>query len=330
MMNTLINSSLLQNITFVRPEYFYISGFSEIPNSKYYFILFIFIYIIAVCGNSTVLFMIFTEKTLHSPKNLGIFNLALADFGETNALIPNMLKTFLSDSPYISYEACLANMFFCFFFVCGQTLTLTALAYDRFVAICLPLRYHAIVTHSFMTAVITAIWSFNAVVVSTMVGFITRLSFCKSNEVKSFFCDHGPVYKLACNDFSINYNLAFACIVIYLYVPLIAIFLSYLGIISALIRITTWEARLKALKTCASHLIVVGIFFLPSLGTYMAAITTLLHPNARIINTSISASIPPMLNPIIYVLSTKEFRGVIVKMFTKKSNINSQAQIFTI
>ncbi|XP_062873379.1 olfactory receptor 1M1-like [Trichomycterus rosablanca] len=325
-----MNASSSQNITFVRPEHFFITGLSDIPNSRYYFIIFIFVYIIAVCANSIVLFTILTEKCLHSPKYMGIFNLALADFGETNAMIPNMLKTFLFDSPYISYGACLANMFFVFFFLTGQTLTLAALAYDRFVAICLPLRYHAIVTHSFMTAVITAMWSINAVVISAMVGFITRLSFCKTNEIRSFFCDHGPVYRLACNDNSINNMFGQACTAVYFYAPFIAIVLSYLGIILALIRITTWEARLKALKTCASHLIIVGIFFLPTLGTYTAALYFTIHPNARIINTSISMTISPMCNPIIYVLSTQEFRCVIIKMVKRKLSMNARAQMITI
>ncbi|XP_062873378.1 olfactory receptor 1M1-like [Trichomycterus rosablanca] len=326
-----MNSSLSQNITFVRPEYFLISGLSEIPNSKYFFIIFIFIYIIAVCGNSIVLFMIFTEKTLHSPKNLGIFNLALADLGQTNSLIPNMLKTLLFDSPYISYDACLANMYCTFFFVGGQTLTLTALAYDRFVAICLPLRYHAIVTQSFMTAVITTIWSILLVFVSTMVGFITRLSFCKSNEIKSFFCDHGPVYRLACNDISLNLTMSHIGTALLMYVPFITVILSYLGILLAMIKIKTWKARLKALKTCASHLITVGIAFFPTFGVYTAALTSSIHPTARIINTSISMNISPMCNPIIYVLSTKEFRCVIMKMVRKKNaNMNLKPKIFTI
>ncbi|XP_062873385.1 olfactory receptor 1M1-like [Trichomycterus rosablanca] len=324
-----LNSSVSQNISFVRPEYFFISGFSEIPYSKYYFVFFIFVYIFSVCGNSVVLFMILTERTLHSPKNLGIFNLALADFGETNALVPNMLKTFLFDSPYISYEACLANMFFVFFFFCVQTLTLAALAYDRFIAICLPLRYHAIVNTSFMSVIFTAIWVFNTVVMCTVVCLITRLSFCKTNEVKSFFCDHGPIYNLACNNNSMSFFMAKFCTAVYLYAPLLAIFVSYLGIFLALIRITTWEARLKALKTCVSHLLVVGIFFLPTLGTYLAAVTFSLHPNARIINTSISMAIPPMLNPIIYVLNTNEFRGILVKLFKKNTVIHFHEQALT-
>ncbi|KAK2831671.1 hypothetical protein Q7C36_016757 [Tachysurus vachellii] len=316
-----LNFSLLQNSSFVRPEYFFISGFSGLPLSQYYYIFLFFVYIVSLCGNLIVLYMILVDRSLHIPKYMGIFNLALSDFGETNALIPNLMKTFLFDSQYISYDACLSNMFFNFFFFGGQSLTLVALAYDRFIAICLPLRYHAIVNNSFMFVTLTAIWLFNLVTIGTMVVLVTRLSFCKSNEVKSFFCDHGPIYTIACNDNSINSFMAKFCTVVYLYAPLTAIVLSYIGILLALTKITTWESRLKALKTCVSHLLIVGVFFLPILSTYLAAVAFSIHPNARIINTSLSRTIPPMLNPIIYVLNTKDFKVFIVKMLKKKTNI---------
>ncbi|XP_058270146.1 olfactory receptor 1N1-like [Hemibagrus wyckioides] len=319
-----LNFSLLQNASFVRPEYFFISGFSGLPFSQYYFVFLILVYIVSVCGNLMVLFVILVDRNLHIPKYMGVFNLALSDFGETNALILNLVKTFFFDSQYISYEACLANMFFTFFFSGGQSLTLVALAYDRFIAICLPLRYHAIVNNSFMFATLTSIWIFNFIIIGITVVLITRISFCKTNEVKSFFCDHGPIYTIACNDNSINSFMAKFCTAVYLYAPFTAIILSYIGILLALTKITTWEGRLKALKTCVSHLLVVGVFFLPIVSTYLAAVTFSLHPNARIINTSLSRTIPPMLNPIIYVLNTKDFRSFIVKMHKTKSNIIPQ------
>ncbi|XP_058270122.1 olfactory receptor 52E8-like [Hemibagrus wyckioides] len=323
---SVVNFSSLQNASFVRPEYFFISGFSGIPYSQYYFIFLFFVYIVSVCGNSFVLFMILVDRSLHIPKYMGIFNLALSDFGETNALIPNLVKTFLFNSQYISYEACLANMFFTFFFSGGQCLTLVAMAYDRFIAICLPLRYYAIVNNSFMFVTLTSIWIFNFIIIGTTVILITRLSFCKTNEVKSFFCDHGPIYTLACNNNRINSFMAGICMTVYLYVPLTAIVLSYVGILLALTKITTWEGRLKALKTCVSHLLTVGVFFLPVVSTYLAASVSSLHPNARIINTSLSFTIPPMLNPIIYVLNSKEFREFILKMFKKKNKTVPRVQ----
>uniref|UniRef100_A0A3B1KDV1 G-protein coupled receptors family 1 profile domain-containing protein n=1 Tax=Astyanax mexicanus TaxID=7994 RepID=A0A3B1KDV1_ASTMX len=281
----------MENLSFVRPEYFYISGFTGIPFINYYFIFLIFTYIIAVFGNSFVAVIILTDRSLHVPKYLGIFNLALADIGETNALIPALIKTFFVDSQYISYDACLVNMFFVFFFSSVQALTLVVLAYDRFIAICLPLRYHAIVNNYFMSVVLIGVWSVCSAFNGTTVALITRLSFCKSNVVKSYFF------------------MAKLCSTLFIYIPLIFIVLSYLGIFLALSKITTWAGRLKALKTCVSHLLAVGVFFLPIIITYFATYVSMsLSPNARIINTSLSNAIPSMLNPVIYVLNTKEFK----------------------
>ncbi|XP_066535102.1 olfactory receptor 52E8-like [Hoplias malabaricus] len=318
---SVLNTKVMQNTTLVHPEYFYISGFTGIPFVKCYFIFIFFTYIVAVFGNSFVLFMICTERSLHIPRYIGIFNLALADLGETNALIPNLIKTFIFDSQYISYNACLSNMFFVFFFSSVQSFALVVLAYDRFIAICFPLRYHAIVNNSLMAAALMLVWSFCTVVVGTMVGLITKLSLCKSNVVKSYFCDHGPIYTMACNDNTINSVIAKCCTAIFIYAPLIAIIVSYVSILLALSKITTWAERLKAMKTCVSHLLVVGIFFIPVLCVYIAALTFTLEPNARIISTSLSSAIPPMVNPIIYVLNTNKFKNFILKMFKKRSNL---------
>ncbi|XP_056613190.1 olfactory receptor 52E8-like [Triplophysa dalaica] len=314
-----INTSVSLNMSFVRPEYFFITGLTGIPYSRYFYVFLFCTYIIAVIGNSAVLLLIAAERSLHSPKYIGVFNLALADFGETNALIPNMMKTFLFDSQHISYNACLANMFFVFFFTTMQCSTLVVLSYDRFIAICLPLRYHTIVTNTVMCLIFSAIWTFNAFMVALIVSLISRLSFCKSNVIQSFFCDHGPMYKMACNDNSINFILAKLNTSLYLIVPLILIVLSYICIMFALSKVTTWEGRLKALKTCVTHLLLVASLFLPILCIYLFASTTTLSPNARVISSSFSYAIPPMINPIIYVLNTAEIKDFVRKMFKNRS-----------
>ncbi|XP_058600921.1 olfactory receptor 1M1-like [Onychostoma macrolepis] len=317
-MNSL-NVSFYQNISIVHPEYFFIIGLSGIPYSSYYYIFLFMVYFITVIGNSIVLVIIALERSLHSPKYIGVFNLALADIGETNALIPNMMKTFLFDSRYISYNACLANMFFVFLFSSIQSVTLVVLAYDRFIAICLPLRYHALVNNTTMILIFSAVWAFNSSVVALMVSFITQLSFCESIVIQSYFCDHGPVFRLACNDNNINKIIAFLVSVLYIVAPLIIIVLSYMGIFLALIKITTWQGRFKALKTCISHLLLVGIYFLPICSSYIAALLVSLTPNARVISTSLAYAIPPMLNPIIYVLKTAEIKDIIRKVFKNRS-----------
>ncbi|XP_077063513.1 olfactory receptor 52E4-like [Siphateles boraxobius] len=314
-----VNASFSQNISIVHPEYFFIIGLTGIPYSGYYYIFLFITYFITVIGNSIVLLILALHRSLHSPKYIGVFNLALADIGETNALIPNMMKTFLFDSQHISFNACLANMFFVHFFSTMQSHTLVVLAYDRFIAICLPLRYHTIVNNTSMVWGFSAIWAFNSSLVALMVSLITRLSFCESNVIQSYFCDHGPMYRLACNDNSINRIMGVLITTLYLVVPLIIIVLSYLSIFLALRKIRTWQGRLKALKTCVSHLLLVGVYFLPICCSYIAAWLVSLTPNARILSTSLAYAVPPMLNPIIYVLNTAEIKDIIRKGVKNRS-----------
>ncbi|XP_029111475.1 olfactory receptor 1-like [Scleropages formosus] len=306
------NSSL--NVP-LRPAFFFISGFSNIPHSNYYYIFLSFVYVVTMLGNSFVMIIIYTDRSLHTPKYMAIFNLAIVDVCESTTLIPNLIKTFLFDSQEISYEACLANMFFVFFFSSMQSTTVVILAYDRFVAICIPLRYHAVVTNISVGVLITVTWTFNSAVMSFTVGLHTRLSFCESTVIDSFFCDNGPLYRLACNDYSLNIIMAYFNIAIFIFLPLTLIGLSYICILVALFKITSWEGRLKALQTCFSHFTLVSIFYIPTACTYITAMTVSIHRNAKIINTSLSYSLPPMINPIVYSLNTVEIKEFAKKMF---------------
>ncbi|XP_076876964.1 olfactory receptor 1-like [Brachyhypopomus gauderio] len=250
--------------------------------------------------------VIFLERTLHTAKYIAVFNLAFSDLCGSSAVIPKYVEMFLFDNQYISYEDCLANMFFVFFFMSLQSFSLLVLAYDRLVAICFPLMYHAIVTKSSMTVIIGVIWVLAVILFTVLVGLVTRLSFCRSTTVDSYFCDHGPVYKLACNDTSMNYMMSVICIAAILYIPLLLIIFSYICIGFALLRIPHGADRIKAIKTCTSHLMLVAMFYLPLFSVYMVAFKTHLEPNARILNSVLTQTIPPMLNPIVYTLKTNE------------------------
>ncbi|XP_067307789.1 olfactory receptor 1M1-like [Pseudorasbora parva] len=307
--------SLSQNISIVHPEYFFITGLTDTQYSTYYYIFLFIIYFISVIGNLIVLFIIALERSLHCPMYIGVFNLALADIGETNALIPNMMKIFVFDSQYISYNACLANMFFVNVFYTVQSYTLIVLAFDRFIAICFPLRYHAIVNNKFMSIVFSVIWTFNTLMVTMSTSLMTRLSFCNSNVVESWYCDYGTLLRMPCNDNSINKIIATIIQAFFIIAPPFIIILSYVGIFLALCKITTWEGRLKALKTCVSHLLVVGSFYLPIICILISSPTI----NGRIVSGSLSFALPPMLNPIIYVLNTAKIKDLFRKVLNNRS-----------
>ncbi|XP_042287712.1 olfactory receptor 1-like [Thunnus maccoyii] len=317
------------NATFVRPAKFYISGFSNIPHVEYYYVFLCFVYIMTVLGNVLLLSVIYLVETLHTPKYMIVSNLAVTDLCGSTALIPKLLDTFLFDKRYIVYEACLSHMFFVLFFGSVQSWTLVTMAYDRFIAICFPLRYHSIVTKPAITAMLLFVWVFLLSLWAFIVGLFERLSFCRSLVIKSFYCDHGPVYRLACNDTSLNNIMAYFAFIIVLCIPLILIGITYVCITIALSRIASGEERLKALKTCTPHLILVAILFLPILGTNIAAVASNIHPNARIINSSLTHTIPALLNPIVYSLKTEEVLNSLKKLFKKNrlSNTTSSRKV---
>ncbi|XP_062286213.1 olfactory receptor 1-like [Scomber scombrus] len=281
----------------------------------------------AVFGNVFLLSVIYLVETLHTPKYMIVSSLAVTDLCGSTALIPKLLETFLFDKRYIVYEACLSYMFFVLFFASVQSWTLTTMAYDRFIAICFPLRYHSIVTKPAIIAMIMFVWGFLLILIAFTVGLINRLSFCRSLVIKSFFCDHGPVFYLACNDTSLNDIMANVAFIIVLCIPLILIAITYFCIAIALSRIASGVERLRALKTCSSHPILVAIFFLPTVGTNIAAVASNIHPNARIINSLLTHTIPALLNPIVYSLKTEDVLNSIKKLFkNKKMKIKQWAE----
>ncbi|MBN3308634.1 OLF24 protein, partial [Amia calva] len=295
------------NTTFVRPDGFYIRGFYALQHSNYYFIFLGVLYVATLLANFFIMSIIWFAQSLHTPKYFGVFSLALVDVSYSTALIPKSLDLFLFGNRIVEYKACLTQMFFAHYFSAMESYALLVLAYDRLIAICFPLRCKTINSNTNMILAVIISWMIPCILVLTMVGLATRLSYCKSTIVNSYFCDHGPVFKITCSDYSVNWFMASFCVVALYFVPLALIILSYLCILVALLRIANSDGRRKAFKTCISHLTLVAIFYVPFLVTnLMAWINVNVDTDTRVLNTSLSAAIPPLINPIIYTLKTEE------------------------
>ncbi|XP_070699720.1 olfactory receptor 8I2-like [Pempheris klunzingeri] len=260
------------NATFVKPAEFYLSGFSNFPHENYYFVFLCFVYIFTLLGNGFLLSVIYMVEALHTPKYMIVSNLAVIDVCGSTALVPKLLDTFLFDRRFIVYEACLSYMFFVLFFASMQSWILVTMAYDRFIAICFPLRYHSIVTKP---------------------------------------------------SISLNGIIAYVAFITVICIPFVLIALTYVCIFVALSRFGSGEDRLKALKTCTSHLFLVALLFLPITGTNIASVTSSIHTNARIINSSLTHTMPALLNPIVYSLKTEELRNSIKKICKRNRSRNT-------
>uniref|UniRef100_A0A8C2FXC8 Odorant receptor, family D, subfamily 109, member 2 n=1 Tax=Cyprinus carpio TaxID=7962 RepID=A0A8C2FXC8_CYPCA len=245
------------NVTFVRPATFFLNGFSNVPHAKYYYVFLSLVYVVTVLGNSFIMCIIYLARRLHTAKYIAVFHLALSDLCGSSALIPKIIDTFLFGHHDISYEVCFS-------------LTLLILAYDRLVAICFPIRYHALVTKPAMFLIIGVMWIVSMTYFSVHVGLLNRLSICSSNVVNSYFCDYGPVCRLACNDNSLNLLMGKICFGFLICLPPVLIIISYFCIALALLKIAHGVDRIKAIKTCTSHLILVAVFYLPILSNNIA------------------------------------------------------------
>ncbi|XP_030601419.1 olfactory receptor 1-like [Archocentrus centrarchus] len=313
----LFNSALGKNITFLRPAYFIISGFVGIPNIKYYYVFLFFVYIISVLANTAVMGVICLDHSLRTPKYVAVFNLALVDLLGNSVVVPKVLDIFLCNHTQIPYNDCLTFLFFCYLCFFLQALNLVALSYDRVIAIVYPLHYPVKVTHRFMISLIASFWVVVITVMLLTVGLLTRLSFCQSVVIKSYICDHGPIFRLACNDYTPSYVISMMVPALVLWLPLTIVLMSYMCISYALAKVATVQERMKGFKTCTAHLSLVAIYFIPVLITFTLGAN--IDPNARIINLSLGMVFPSMLNPIIYVLQTREIKESLKKLFKNES-----------
>ncbi|XP_056322433.1 olfactory receptor 1468 [Danio aesculapii] len=311
------------SVTFVRPATFFISGFSNLPHAKYYYVFLCFVYFVTVLGNSFIMCVIYLSRRLHTAKYIAVFHLAFSDLCGSSAVITKLIDMFLFGHQEISYEACLMNMFFVFHLMNLQSMSLLVLAYDRLVAICFPLKYHAIITKKSISLILGNMWLFSIIFFATLAGLVNRLSFCRSTVVSSHFCDHGPVISLSCNSNFINYLMAYISFGLLICMPMVLITISYCCIAAALFKIAHGADRIKAMKTCTSHLMLVAILYLPILSLNIKSIAVSIDPNSRIINNSLTQILPPMLNPIIYTLKTEEVMQAIKEMYRRRRKVNT-------
>ncbi|KAI4017262.1 olfactory receptor family 12 subfamily D member 2 [Homo sapiens] len=297
---------------------FLLLGVTDIQELQpFLFVVFLTIYFISVTGNGAVLMIFISDPRLHSPMYFFLGNLSYLDICYSTVTLPKMLQNFLSTHKAISFLGCISQLHFFHFLGSTESMLLAVMAFDRCVAICKPLRYTVIMNPQLCTQMAITIWVigfFHALLHSIMTS---RLNFCGSNRIHHFLCDIKPLLKLACGNTELNQWLLSTVTGTIAMGPFFLTLLSYFYIITYLFFKTRSCSMLcKALSTCASHFMVVILFYAPVLFTYIHPALESFMDQDRIVAIMYTV-VTPVLNPLIYTLRNKEVKGALGRVIRR-------------
>ncbi|XP_049479818.1 olfactory receptor 13C3-like [Panthera uncia] len=295
---------------------FILQGLSEYPKvEKLLFVMCLMMYLVILLGNSTLIILILLDSRLHTPMYFFLGNLSLLDICYTSSFTPSVLIHFLSQKKTISFLRCVVQMSVSYTMACTECVLLAVMAYDRYVAICNPLRYPIIMSKALCIQMAALSWGMGFLnsLIKTILAI--RLPFCGKNVINHFVCEIMAFVKLACADISLNEIAIMLGNVIFLYIPLLLICISYIFILSTVLKMNSAGGRKKAFSTCSAHLTVVTMFYGTILSIYMkpkskdSAIDKLIALFYGVVT--------PMLNPIIYSLRNTEVLGALRKLMSR-------------
>ncbi|XP_020633602.3 olfactory receptor 5V1-like [Pogona vitticeps] len=300
-------------------------GFSGVPTGQtFLFLLFLAIYLVTLAGNSAILVLIQTDSHLRSPMYFFLSHLSCLDLCYSSVTLPKILVNLLRQRHTISYNQCMAQMFFLMTCAGSECALLAVMAYDRYAAICEPLRYTQLMSKPVCILLATASWIWGLLDSTLHTALTTNLAFCGANQIHHIFCDVPPLLKIACSDTYVNEMALHAASVFVGLSPFLLVVVSYIYILSAILQIRSSTGRQKAFSTCASHMLVVAIYFgmanvnynRPRAG-YSLEVDTLI--------SSLFCIVTPMLNPLIYSLRNREVKEALRKMLggQKKERVSS-------
>ncbi|XP_007497734.3 olfactory receptor 1038-like [Monodelphis domestica] len=296
---------------------FILKGITDRPELQApLFVIFLAIYIVTVVGNLGLIILIRMDSRLHTPMYFFLSHLAFVDFCYSSAITPKMVVNFVVEKNTISFNACAAQLGCFITFVITEAYILASMAYDRYVAICHPLLYSVIMSPKLckLLVVIPYVYSFLVALPNTIVTF--RLSFCGSNVINHFYCDNVALMPLSCSNTHTKQMLIFAFAGFNTIFTSLIIFISYIFIIAAILRIPSAEGRFKAFSTCGTHMVTITVL-------YGTIIFMYLQPKSKDsletdkIAAMIYTVVIPILNPVIYSLRNKDVKEALMKTLDK-------------
>nr|XP_060483666.1 olfactory receptor 2A7-like isoform X1 [Panthera onca] len=281
--------------------------------------IFSLFYAFTLLGNGLILGLIWLDSRLHTPMYFFLSHLAIVDIAYACNTVPQMLINLLKPDQPISFAGCMTQTFLFLTFAVTECLLLVVMSYDRYVAICHPLRYPVIMSWRVCIMLVVTSWTFGVLLSLIHLILLLPLPFCRSQKINHFFCEIMAVLKLVCADTHINEIVVLAGAISVLVGPFSLVLVSYTRILFAILRIQSGEGRRKAFSTCSSHLCVVGLFFGSAIVMYMAPKSRHPEEQQKILFLFYSF-FNPMLNPVIYSLRNAEVKGALRRVLYKESH----------
>ncbi|XP_036778826.2 olfactory receptor 6P1 [Manis pentadactyla] len=276
------------------------------------FALFLAIYLLTLLENGLIISTIWLTPSLHRPVNFFLGHLSFLELWDISVTVPRLLGAFLTQYHRVSYVGCMAQPYFFIALACTEWVLLAVMAYDRYLAICEPLRYPSLMPSCLTTCLAASSWGSGFFSSTMKLLFISQLSYCGPNIINHFFCDISPLLNLTCSDKEQAELVDFLLALLMILLPLLAVVSSYAAIIAAILRIPTAQGRCRAFSTCASHLAVVVIYYSSTLFTYAGPRAMYTFNRNKIISVLYTV-IVPFLNLAIYCLRNKEVKDALRK-----------------
>lgn len=300
---------------------FFLLGLTDRPELQgVLFGVFLIVYLITVIGNLGMITLIRVDPQLHTPMFFFLSHLAFLDFSYSSVITPKMLMNLVAVNKAISFGGCAAQMYSFIAFGTTECFLLAVMAYDRYVAICKPLLYHIIMSHQLCLQLLIGSYLFGFAISTIHTSCSFRLSFCHSQVIKHFFCDVIPLLNLSCTDTRVNeIVLCSFCIINGVFITL-EICISYVYIVSAILKIRSAEGQRKAFSTCACHLTVVVMFFGTAVFMYMRPSSDSSPDEDKVVSLFYTV-VNPMLNPLIYSLRNKEVKDALKRTLNRKNRL---------
>uniref|UniRef100_A0A8C6I5P9 Olfactory receptor n=1 Tax=Mus spicilegus TaxID=10103 RepID=A0A8C6I5P9_MUSSI len=298
---------------------FILTGLTNKPELQLpLFLLFLGIYLFTELGNLGMVILISISSHLHTPMYFFLSSLSFIDLCYSTVIIPKMLVNFVTEKNIISYPECMTQLYCFLVLVISECYMLSAMAYDRYVAICNPLRYNVTMSYQVCLWMIGGVYCIGLIEATLHTVCMLRVLFCKANVVNHFFCDLLPLLQLACSSTFVN-EVVLLCLSTFNFcVPMLTILSSYSFIIARIIRIKSTESRFKAFSTCSSHFTSVAVFFGSLVFMYFQPSSVSSEDQGKV-SSVFYTTVVPMLNPLIYSLRNKDVKVALNKLLRKKT-----------